>query len=174
MAFMLTASGLRKQAEEVLHGIGTPAASASAGTFDVPDEKPAVTVAVSDQWNPNHSEEGVDVASPDRSVFMTIYTFKTDDCRAARDDALKFLTRNGMAVDQASAQQSAQPLAGLEATKTRYSAKENGQGRQLVIIVAPVRDKECLQIAQWGTAKGFQRNEAGLAKIVASIKRRGK
>lgn len=33
MAFMLTASGLRKQATEVMHGIGTPAASASAGTF---------------------------------------------------------------------------------------------------------------------------------------------
>ena len=157
----------------VLSFLALPGA-AWAGTFDVPYEKPAVTVVVPNAWHPNQSPEGVDVASPDRSVFMTIYTFETSDCREARDDALKFLTRNGMTIDQASAQESVQPIAGVEAARTRYAAKEDARDRQLLVIVAPVRANECLQIAQWGAANGFQKNEAGLAKIVASIKRTGK
>lgn len=143
---------------------------AVAGTFEVPNEAPALTVTVPDNWRPNHSEDGVDAASPDNSVFFSIATFAAGDCAAARDDAVKFLTRNGMTIDLPSATVSAWRLAGVQTTQTLYSAEEDGKAKQVMITVAPLSANLCLQLAQWGVQKGFQRNAGGLKKIFDSIR----
>jgi hypothetical protein len=79
-----------------------------------------------------------------------------------------------MTIDQASARQSAQTLVGLPTTQTQYPAKEDGKARQVIVVVAAIPGKRCLQIAQWGAPDGFQRNAAGLTKILTSIKLLGK
>ncbi|CAL77091.1 hypothetical protein; putative signal sequence [Bradyrhizobium sp. ORS 278] len=148
--------------------------AAVAGTFGVPYEKSAFTITVPDGWSPNHSEDGVDAAAPGNTFFMSIYTFDGDNCAAARDDVVAMLTRNGMTIDRASAKESAQPLAGLQGTATQYAATEDKKARQIVALVAPLPGKRCLQVAQWGTADGFQRNAAAVTKILGSIKLTGK
>ncbi|MGJ4928244.1 hypothetical protein ACQR1I_16055 [Bradyrhizobium sp. HKCCYLS2038] len=148
--------------------------AALAGSFGVPYEKSAFTVTVPDGWNPNHSEDGVDAAAPGNAFFMTIYTFAGADCTAARDDVVAMLTRNGMSIDRASAKDSAVPLPGLQGSATQYSGSEDKKARQIVALVAPLPGKRCLQIAQWGTPDGFQRNAAAVTKILGSIKLSGK
>ncbi|CCE00852.1 hypothetical protein [Bradyrhizobium sp. STM 3809] len=148
--------------------------AAVAGTFGVPYDKSAFTVTVPDGWSPNHSEDGVDAAAPGNAFFMSIYTFAGENCAAARDDLVAMLTRNGMTVDRASAKESAQTLPGLQGTATQYAATEDRKTRQVVALVAPLPGKRCLQVAQWGTADGFQRNAAAVTKILGSIKLTGK
>jgi hypothetical protein len=148
--------------------------AAAAGTFNVPYEKPSYTVAVPDKWNTNASDTGVDAAAPDRSTFLSISTFDTEDCTAARDDALKFLSRDSMIIDKTSATESASSIASRPATLTRYSGKADGKANQFVIVVAPLAGKRCIQIAQWGTPTGSKKNAAGVAQILGSIKLLGK
>ena len=143
---------------------------AAAGTFEVPYEKPSYTVAVPDKWSPNHSDSGVDAAAPDRSTFLSISTFDTADCAAARDDALTFLSHDSMIIDKTSATESASSIAGRPATQTRYSGTSEGKANLVVILVAPLGGKRCIQIAQWGTPAGSKNNAGGVAQILGSIK----
>jgi hypothetical protein len=145
-------------------------ASALAGSFKVPYDKPSLAVTVPDKWTPNSSEDGVDAAAPGGAFFMSIYTFAGEDCKAAREDVVAFLTRNGMKIDAASARDVAQAVPGLHATGTQYAATEDGKTRQVIAVVAPLPRKRCLQIAQWGTEQGFRQNADAMTKIVGSIK----
>src|ERR1043166_7759323 len=75
------------------------ASAALAAGYDVPYAKPAFVISVPDRWNPNHSDIGVDAASPDSSLFFSIYVMEAKDAAAVEADSLAMLKRNAMNVN---------------------------------------------------------------------------
>ena len=72
--------------------------AAHADVFDVPYEHPALTIDVPGSWNPNHSEDGVDAAAPDNTLFFSIYTTAAGGATAVQSESLAILSRNGMKI----------------------------------------------------------------------------
>jgi hypothetical protein len=144
--------------------------AAQAGVFTVPDDKPALTVAVPDRWNPNHSEDGVDAAAPDNAAFFSIYVTQADSAAAVQRDSIAVLTRNGMTIRPKPTSEGQMSFAGLDWTQGQYAATEDGKPRSVKLYAAHLAGKRYVQLWVQGTPDGVSKNDAALQKIFATIK----
>ena len=148
---------------------------AQAGVFKIPEEKPAISIDVPDNWNPNISDDTIDTASPDRAVFFWLTVEKEADAAAVKAEALKALTRNGLKIDQAGVKESTNAFAGIDSTEWVYSAvADHGQPQAVKIRAVAIGNNRFIQLAQWGPQAAFDKHAAALGKIFGSVKVTGK
>jgi len=148
---------------------------AQAGVFKIPEAKSAISIDVPDSWNPNLSDETIDTASPDRTVFFWLTVEKEADVAAVKLEATKALTRNGLKFDQAGGKESTSAFAGIDSTEWVYSAvSDDGQPKTVKIRVVALGNNRFVQLAQWGPQAAFDKHAAALAKMFVSVKVIGK
>jgi len=148
--------------------------SAHADVFDVPYEHPALTIAVPERWNPNHSEDGVDAAAPDNALFFSIYTAVENDVAAVQRNSLDILSRNGVLANRQAVSEHSRTFAGLSWVESEYSANEDGKPRQVKLEVSRLSGKRFIQVFIWGSPKGMKENSTGLDEILKTIKLKGR
>jgi hypothetical protein len=144
--------------------------AAHAGTFDVPYDAPKLTITVPDKWSPNHSDEGVDAAAPDNSVFFSIYTSQASDAAAVQRDSLAILTRNGITIEKEPSTETASSFGGLNWAEREYSATEDGKPKLVRVDASHLSGKLYVQLFIWGTPAGMKKNIASLNGILSTIK----
>jgi len=148
---------------------------ANAGVFKVPEEGvSAISIEVPDSWNPNVSDDTIDAASPDRTIFFWLTVEKEADVAAVKAEALKALTRNGLKIDLTGVKEGTSAFAGGDSAEWVYSATDNGQARTVRIRAAAIGGNRFIQLAQWGPPAAFDKHAAALTKILASVKVVGK
>jgi hypothetical protein len=147
---------------------------AFAGTFDVPYANPRLAITVPNSWSPNHSDDGVDAAAPDNSVFFSIYTDEAGTPALVQTDSMAILTRNGMTVEKKPIAERPMSFGGLDWVEDEYRAAQDGKPRLVRLDASHLSGKSYVQLFVWGTPEGMAKNAAGLRKILATIKLKGR
>src|SRR5580704_1591516 len=78
---------------------------APAGTVNIPEDKPAISVDIPDSWKPEQTDKGIACESPDKvaTVFFEVTSAKGQD--ALIDENVDWLTQDqGVQIDKTSEQ----------------------------------------------------------------------
>ena len=147
------------------------AASASAGTFKVPNDDFAIaSVDIPDKWKPEAIDKGVEANSPDEEIYVAIEAVGSDKgIDAALDETEKMLKENKVDIDASSQSKSTFKAAGVEATELDFKGKMEGEAQTVAIVFIPLKGKLVI-MTYWATAAKEKAHEIEIGKIVNSIK----
>ena len=71
-----------------------------AKTYELPDENPAVGIALPDGWKPREVEHGVEATSPDGETYIALETATAKHMEQLIDEDIDFLTEQGVVIDR--------------------------------------------------------------------------
>ena len=147
------------------------AASASAGTFKVPnDEFGIASVSIPDAWKPEAIDRGVQANSPDSEIYMAVEAVGSDKgIDSALDETEKMLKENKVSIDESSQSKSTFQVAGVEATELTYKGKMEGEAQTVSIVLVPLKGKLVI-VTYWATASKEKAHSTEISKIVNSLK----
>lgn len=143
-----------------------------AGTLNIPESKPAVTVDVPDSWKPEKIDTGIVIESPDQAV--TMYMEVT--AAKASDDLLKenleYLTKEQhLMVNTASMKLTDAKIGGKACMRMSFDgeSKEYGPADVGFIVLELAKDR-VITITFWFNKKDASAHTASVDKILDSIK----
>lgn len=147
------------------------AASASAGTFKIPnDDFGVASVDIPDSWKPEAIEKGVQANSPDSEIFLSIEAVGSEKgMKATIEESFKMLTDAKVTVDASTKHEQTFKVAGVDATELVYKGKLEGEDQTVSIVFVPIKDK-VLVMTYWATASKEKDHSAEIGKIANSIK----
>ena len=147
------------------------AASASAGTFKVPNDDFAIaSVDIPDKWKPEAIDKGVQANSPDDEIYVAVEAVGSDKgIDSALDETEKMLKENKVDIDASSQSKSTFKVAGVEATELDFKGKLDGEAQTVAIVFIPLKGKLVI-MTYWATASKEKAHETEIGKIVNSIK----
>jgi hypothetical protein len=139
--------------------------------FTMPDEKPFASVSIPDEWKPEAYDNGVEATSDDGGIYIAIESVTGKSLDESIDEAVKFLEKQGVKVDEKSAETKESKLKDMDVVYTKWSGKdEDGPCHVTLSIVAIAKGKGLLVI-YWASpeAEKGEENNKTLDEIVDSI-----
>lgn len=130
-------------------------ASASAGTFKVPDEDFGIaSVAFPDNWKPKEIEKGVEGSSPDGEAYIAVVAVGSDKgLDAELADTQKMLDESKVTIDASTKKVQKFKLAGLDATEVNWQGKQGDEAQSVSVVFVPIKGKTVV-ITYWVSATG--------------------
>ena len=150
------------------------ASSVLAGEIVFPSDAPVASVTFPDDWQPQETDTGIDVISPDDAVYFAIDVSEAADLDKAVVAAQDYLKGKGVQVDTSTAKRMDGALNGMEFKTVEFDGRdEDGPVSISMGLLALSKDKS-LVLTYWGT-KGDQDNGSyqAVLKIVQSVKPAG-
>ena len=146
------------------------AASASAGTFKVPNEDFGIaSVAIPDKWKPKEIDKGVEATSPDGEVYIAIDAVGSDKGMSEEiEDTFKMLKDNKVTIDKSTKKENKLNVAGVEATELQFAGKMEDEAQTVSIVFVPVKDK-IVVVTYWSSAAG-DKDKADSDAVVGILK----
>lgn len=149
------------------------AASVSARTIQIPENKPVAAIDIPNDWQPDTTDHGVGAESPDEVVTIFFEIARSEkQMNALIDDSMEWLTEeHKLKINPKSEARSEVSVGGAKASKIEFSAQSKVYGAAKVgFIFAPVAGK-LLVITYWVTAKEFTSKHADvLNRILDSVR----
>ncbi len=148
-------------------------ALAPAATIKLPEEKPATTITVPDDWEPEESDEGILAESPDNVAtvyFEVVGTEKEMD--GVIEESLKWLTEDHkVTVNAATKATKDFEEAGRKWSRISWDADSKEWGPAVVgFLFTEVGGGKVLTITYWISKKDSEKNLETLGKIFTSVK----
>ena len=100
-----------------------PAAS-FAETLAFPSDKPVASITIPDSWNPEETDTGIQATSSDEAIYLAIDVADAADAGKLVDEAIKFLDKNGVKVDESTQKQSEDTINGMKMMNFDWSGKD--------------------------------------------------
>jgi hypothetical protein len=149
------------------------AGMASGKDFPLPDKDNAfASVTIPDEWKPETYDNGVEAVSDDGEVYLAIETVGGESLDKSIDDAMAYLKKQGVTVDDETAVTKEGKLGEMDVVHTNWDGKDaDGKCRVTLSIVA-VSKGHGLLVIYWASPKGDQNeaNTKALDAIANSIK----
>jgi hypothetical protein len=146
-----------------------------AGTIEIPEDKPAVSVDVPDSWKPEDTDKGIACESPDKvaTIFFEVTSAKEMD--SLIDENVDWLTKDqGVQIDKASEQKQDFETTNLKWTRISWSATSKDWGPATVgFVFADAGNGKVLTVTYWITKKDQEKHFPAIEKIFESVKRVG-
>ncbi|MGH8045908.1 MAG: hypothetical protein ACREKL_01560 [Chthoniobacterales bacterium] len=138
--------------------------------FKLPDADNAyASVEIPDTWKAETYDKGVEAVSKDGEVYLAIETAGGDSLDKSIDDAMAYLKKQGVTVDDDKAETTEAKLGDMAVVRTNWPGKdEDGPCRVTLSIVAVSKGKGLLVI-YWASPKGDEANSKDLDAIANSI-----
>ncbi|MBF0527967.1 MAG: hypothetical protein HQK55_01600 [Deltaproteobacteria bacterium] len=147
--------------------------SAFAGTIQIPEKGPVVSVSIPDSWQPEVTEKGVACESPDKVATVFFEIAKSDkDLQALIDENVDWLVKDQkVKINDATKEQKDVEISGVKWLRISWDGNHAEWGPAAVgFLFAPVGDGSALVVTYWITKKDFEKHDATLTKIFGSIK----
>ncbi|WP_312222218.1 histidine kinase [Rhizobium rhizoryzae] len=146
-----------------------PAAS-FAETLAFPSDKPVASITIPDSWNPEETDTGIQATSSDEAIYLAIDVADAADAGKVVDEAIKFLDKNGVKVDESTQKQSEDTINGMKMMNLDWSGKDkDGPVNIGLSVLAPSANKVLL-ITYWGTKGEQEKHAQDLIGIISSLK----
>ncbi len=150
--------------------MATTATSGVGATFKLPEDRPAVSLALPDAWQPELIDKGVQGQTPDGDVYFSAEITKTvSDMNAIMDGTDAMLKEHKVKLDNASRKESKFDLNGLPADQMIYQARD-GKGPAIVSITFVSLKDMVLVVTRWTSPGGEKAHQKELTAVVQSIK----
>jgi hypothetical protein len=147
--------------------------SVSAGTHKLPEEKPFVSVAIPDAWETSDIENGIQAQSDDDEVYLTVETTDADSMEAMIDEAIEFLGKNGVTVDEKSMNKREGKVGGHDAINISWSGKDKEGDALIALTIVVLGDDQAVLVTYWASPAGAKKHDKEIDKIADSIKKIG-
>ena len=131
------------------------AASASAGTFKVPNEDFGIaSVTIPDSWKPKEIDKGVEANSPDGEVYVAVDAVGSDKgIDEEINDTFKMLKDNKVTIDASTKKENKFTIAGVDATELQFAGKLEGEAQTISIVFVPIKEK-LVVVTYWSSVAG--------------------
>ena len=144
--------------------------AAQAKVFSVPAEDSLATINIPDAWEPNETDNGIEMNSPDKGIYVDVEAVKADDIKSAVAETVKLLSSQGLVIDESSQQVSDTEKNGLKMHDFLYTGKDNDgpTNFSITLIETPVPDK-FVMLTFWGSDEAAKANDKSLGDIAHSV-----
>ena len=146
-----------------------PAAS-FAKTLAFPSDKPVASITIPDSWNPEETDTGIQATSDDEAIYLAIDVADAADAGKVVDEAIKFLDKNGVKVNEASQKQSEDTVNGMKMMNFDWSGKDKDGDVNIGLSVLSPSANKILLITYWGTKGEQEKHGQTLVNIISSLK----
>jgi hypothetical protein len=148
-------------------------ALAPAGTVKLPEEKPAATVNIPDDWEPEASEEGILAESPDNVATIYLEVVANEkEMDTVIEDSLKWLTEDHeVNVDAATKETKDFEEGGRKWSRISWSGNSKEWGPAVIgFLFTEVGGGKVLTVTYWISKKDSEKSLETLGKIFTSVK----
>lgn len=144
---------------------------AFAGEMVFPSDAPVASAMFPDDWQPQETDTGIDVTSPDDAVYFAIDVTGPADINKTMHEAQVYLKSKGVEVDTSSAQQTNQTINGRQLISIECDGTDENGPVTVTLGLLMLSDTNTLVLTYWGT-KETQDNGSfqTVVEIVKSIK----
>jgi hypothetical protein len=145
---------------------------AAAGTVNIPEEQPSISVNIPDSWKPEATEKGIACESPDKVAMVLFEVTSSTEADALISENAEWLTRDqGVELDAASEQKQDLKDAGLQWKCIYWSGTSREWGPATVgLMFTDAGHGHVLRVTYWISKKDQERHIPVLAAILDSVK----
>lgn len=147
------------------------ATAAFAETFKLPERHPAASFMVPDSWKPSETDAGIEAASADGEIYLSIEFADADNMNDLIDSTFAFLDKQGVKVEGKSLNKGESTLNGMSVTHMNYKAKDKDGTCEVAISFLALDDGKVLVITYWGATDAADKHKESLDKILGSIQK---
>jgi hypothetical protein len=147
-------------------------AMAPAGTIKVPQDEPAVTLNIPDNWEPDQDDAGVLAESPDNvaTVYFEVVGSE-DELKEAIEGSVEWLAEHEVKVDESTQEEKEFKTGEREWKVISWTANHKEWGEASVgFLFSEVGGGKVLTVTYWISKKDSDKSMATLEKIFSSVK----
>jgi hypothetical protein len=143
---------------------------ALAKVFVVPEKDALATINFPDDWEPEATDNGVEVTSPDSSVYVSAQGVSGTSIESAVKESVGVLADQGLVIDTKSMKQKDEEWNGMKIHSMDYDAKDNDGDTEFNISVIETRDpKKFLIMMFWGNKEAQKTNGEAIGQMMHSV-----
>ena len=145
--------------------------AAFAETFQLPEQKPVVAFNLPDSWKPSETDAGLEAASVDGEVYISIEYIDADSANDVIDSAISFLDKQGVKVDKTPKSKGDSTINDMPISHTSYNGTDKDGPCEVSLSFVTVAPGKGLMITYWGSQEAANKHQESLVKILDSIKK---
>jgi hypothetical protein len=142
---------------------------ACADTFKLPENKPIVSFALPDSWNPTTTEAGMQAASVDGEIYIAVEFIDSDSMSDVLDADSAFFKEQGVTIDGKQKAEPESTVNGMVIHTNNFNGTEKDGPCEISISVISVAGPAGLMITYWGSPGAADKHKDSLEKILKSI-----
>jgi len=144
---------------------------AHAETLVFPSDAPIASVTIPDAWSPKETVSGIEAKSPDSAIYFSIDVATDKDMDKVIDEAVKFLTDNGVTIDAATQKDSGDvEINGMNFGSIEFDGTDADGPVEVSIGFASPAEGKMLVVTYWGTKATQDAHSTDLGEILKSLK----
>ena len=144
---------------------------AHAATLTFPSDAPVASVTIPDAWAPKETISGIEAKSPDSAIYFSIDVATDKDMDKVIDEAVKFLTDNGVTIDAATQRDSGDiEINGMNFGSIEFDGKDVDGAVEVSLGFASPSEGKMLVVTYWGTKATQDAHSQDLVEILKSLK----
>lgn len=144
---------------------------ANAATLEFPSDSPIASVTIPDAWGPKETVSGIEATSPDAAIYFSIDVATDTNMDKVIDDAVKFLTDNGVTLDDTTKRDSGDvEINGMTFGSIEFDGKDADGPVEISLGFASPAEGKMLVVTYWGTKATQDAHSKELVDILKSLK----
>lgn len=144
---------------------------AQAATLEFPSDAPIASVTIPDGWDPKETISGIEATSPDAAIYFSIDVASDETMDKVIDDAIKFLTDNGVTIDETTKSDSGDvEINGMTFGSIEFDGKDADGPVEVSLGFASPSEGKMLVVTYWGTKETQGAHSKDLVAILKSLK----
>ena len=144
---------------------------AQAATLEFPSEAPIAAVTIPDTWNPKETISGIEATSPDSAIYFSIDVATDKSMDKVIEDAVNFLTENGVTLDAATQRDSGDvEINGMTFGSIEFDGTDSDGAVEISLGFASPAEGKMLVVTYWGTKATQDAHQTDLVGILTSLK----
>lgn len=146
-------------------------APAFAATHKVPEDNPVATVNAPDGWKAEGYDEGVELTSDDGEVYIAVEATDSKGVEKSMDDALAFLKKKGVSVDEKSVKTKEEKLGENSTVSVSWDGKDEEGAAHIQLMIMSVTKEKGVVFIYWASPEGEKKHQSDISAIAASVKK---
>jgi len=144
--------------------------TAQAADLSFPSDNPVATLTIPDDWGPKETDTGIDATSPDNAVYLSVDVADAKDTDATVKAAVKYLSDQGVTVDDKSMKQDNGTLNGMQLFTVSWAGTDKDGPATIGLARVTVAADKNLVFTYWGTKGSEDADQAKINEIMRSLK----
>jgi hypothetical protein len=144
---------------------------AHAGDIAFPSDAPIAVITFPEPWSAEETETGVQATSPEDAIYLSADVADGKSIDGAIEDAIKFLTDNGVVINGDSAKRQDTEVNGMPISLVDWTGKDKDGAASIGLAAVVLDEKHILVLTYWGTQGDEDKYDGDVASIIQSIRK---